>query len=296
MGASRSASSPSVSVIIPAGTVDHLLARQLRAVLAQRTELPFEVIVSLNSAAPADRAALADLLRAIADRRVRVVSSADRRGAAHARNVAASASTAPVLAFCDADDEVREGWLAALVQGLEGADAVTGHVHELAPPGQQAWRPPATPGRLPTFLGVPYVLSGNLALRREAFVAVGGFDEALTRCEDIALGWALLSKGYRLGYVEEAALDYRHRAGLLAFVRQHYLYGRGMAEVLSRYPVPASGGRRRLKGLSLLRPNAQPAPLSASTVLRRASLAAGRAVGLLVEGRRASVGRGPFAR
>lgn len=287
MGASPSGS-PTVSVVIPVGAVDHLLARQLGAVLAQRAELPFEVIVSLNSAAPADRAALADVLRATADPRVRVVSSADRRGAAHARNVAAAASTAPVLAFCDADDQVREGWLAALVRGLDGADAVTGHVHELAPPGQQAWRPPATPGRLPTFLGVPYVLSGNLALRREALVAVGGFDEALTRCEDIALGWALLSKGYRLGYVADAALDYRHRAGLLAFLRQHYLYGRGMAEVLARYPVPATGAPRRLTGLALLRPNGQPAPLSAPTVLRRASLAAGRAVGLLAERRRAS--------
>ncbi len=277
---------PTVSVVVPVGAVDDLLARQLGAVLSQCTSFSFEVIVSLNSSAPADRVALDATVRAIGDPRVRVVSSADRRGAAHARNVAARASAAPLLAFCDADDEVRDRWLAALVRGLDAADAVTGHVHELAPPQQQAWRPPATPGRLPTFLGVPYVLSGNLAIRRDAFVAVGGFDETLTRCEDIAMGWALLSKGYRLGYVEDAVLDYRHRSGLLALMRQHYLYGRGMAEVVSRYPVPADGQPRRLKGLALLRPNAQPAPLSTPTVLRRASLAAGRAVGLLLERRR----------
>jgi GT2 family glycosyltransferase len=290
MGASRSGAS-TVSVVIPVGAVDELLAGQLGAVLAQRTSFSFEVVVSLNSSAPADRAALDAIVRAAADPRVRVISSADRRGAAHARNVAAFASTTPLLAFCDADDEVRERWLAGLVRGLDGADAVTGHVNELAPPRQRSWRPPATPGRLPTFLGVPYVLSGNLAVRKDAFVAVGGFDETLTRCEDIALGWALLSKGYRIGYVEDAVLDYRHRSGLLALMRQHYLYGRGMAEVLSRYPVPANGESRRLRGLSLLRPNGQPAPLGAPTVLRRASLAAGRAVGLLLERRRAN-GRG----
>jgi hypothetical protein len=181
------------------------------------------------------------------------------------------------------------------VRGLDAADAVTGHVHELAPSRQRSWRPPATPGRLPTFLGIPYVLSGNLAIRKPAFLAVGGFDETLTRCEDIALGWALLSKGYRIGYVADAVLDYRHRSGLLALMHQHYLYGRGMAEVLSRYPVPGDGEPRRLKGLSLLRPNAQPAPFSAPTVLRRASLAAGRAVGLILTRGRASLRGDPAA-
>lgn len=276
-----------VSVVIPVGAVDDMLNRQIAAVLAQSTTFGFEVVMSLNSPAAADRAAIDEIVRASSDERLRVVSSSGRRGAAHARNVAAFASQAPRLAFCDADDEVRPGWLAALARGLDAWDAVTGHVHEVAPPRQQAWRPPATPGRLPTFLGASYVLSGNLAITREAFVAVGGFDETLTRCEDIALGWALLNKGFRIGYVEEAVLDYRHRSGLRALMHQHYLYGRGMAEVVSRYQVPSTGTPRRLTGLALLRPNAQPARLSVPGILRRASLAAGRVVGLIAERRRA---------
>lgn len=282
-----------VSVVVPVGAVDDLLSRQIAAVLGQRTDFGFEVVLSLNSPAAADRAAVEDLVRAISDRRLRVVSSADRRGAAHARNVGARAASAPRLAFCDADDEVRPGWLAALVRGLGAWDAVTGRVNEVAPPGQQAWRPPATPGRLPTFLGVPYVLSGNLAISRDAFVAAGGFDETLSRCEDIALGWSLQAKGYRIGYVEDAVLDYHHRAGLRALMRQHYWYGRGMAEVVSRYPLPATGTARRLSGLALLRPNGQPAPLTVPSVLRRASLAAGRAVGLVAERWRAGAGGAP---
>jgi GT2 family glycosyltransferase len=274
---------PAVSVVIPVGSVDGQLTPQLRAVLAQRTDSPFELVLSLNSSAPADRAALEEVVRTLSDLRLRVVSSADRRGAAHARNVAAHASTAPRLAFCDADDQVHEGWLAALLRGLEQWDAVTGHVNEIAPPGQRSWRPPATPGRLPTFLGVPYVLSGNLAVTREAFLAVGGFDETLTRCEDIALGWALLHKGFRIGFVQDAVLDYHHRAGLRALMHQHYLYGRGMAEVISRYPVPSSGAPQRLSGLARLRPNGQAAALTLPSLLRRASLAAGRVMGILHE-------------
>jgi GT2 family glycosyltransferase len=192
-----------------------------------------------------------------------------------------------MLAFCDADDEVHAGWLEALVRGLGSWDAVTGQINEVAPPGQEGWRPPATPGRLPTFLGVPYILSGNLAITRAAFLAVGGFDETLSRCEDIALGWTLQNKGFRIGYVQEAILDYRHRPGLRAFMHQHYLYGRGMAEVVSRYRVPSTGVPRRLTGLALLRPNAQPARFSVPGILRRASLAAGRIVGLISERQRA---------
>lgn len=279
-----------MSVVVPVGGVNGQLKRQIAAVLAQDTPFSFDMILSLNSPDAADRATLDEILRTTADGRLRVVSSADRRGAAHARNVGARASQASLLAFCDADDEVHPGWLAALVRGLKRCDAVTGEINELAPPGQELWRPRATPGQLPTFLGVPYVLSGNLAITRAAFIAVGGFDETLSRCEDIALGWCLLDRGYRLGFAADAMLDYYHRAGLRAFVRQHYWYGQGMAEVLSRYPVPGAGGSRRLTGLSLLRPNAQPAPLTIPSILRRISLAVGRAVGLIREWRRAAKG------
>jgi len=277
---------PNVSVVVPVGGVDGRLKRQIAAVLAQDTPFAFDMILSLNSPAASDRAALDAILQTTADGRLRVVFSADRRGAAHARNVGARASQAPLLAFCDADDEVHPGWLKVLVRRLEECDAVTGQINELAPPGQESWRPRATPGQLPTFLGVPYVLSGNLAITREAFTAVGGFDETLSRCEDIALGWSLLHRGYRLGFAADAVLDYHHRAGLRALLRQHYWYGHGMAEVLSRYPVPTPGGPRRLTGLFLLRPNAQPAPLTIPSILRRVSLAVGRTVGLIGEWRR----------
>jgi GT2 family glycosyltransferase len=283
---------PDISVVIPVGRIDRFLGRQVRAVLTQTPPFAFDVVISLNSRADADRAGLADVVRVAADPRLRTVSSADRRGAAHARNVGASDAGAPLLAFCDADDEVKPGWLEALVQGLEANDAVCGRMNELAPPRQVSWRPPATPGRLPTFLGVPYVLSGNLGITRRAFVAVGGFDETLTRCEDIALGWTLLHRGYTIGFVEEAVVDYHHRPGLPALLRQYYLYGRGMAEVVSRYRVPAAAGGRQLTGLARLRPNRQPAPLTIVNVLRRGSIAAGRVVGLVSEWRRRPDGPG----
>jgi glycosyltransferase involved in cell wall biosynthesis len=214
---------------------------------------------------------------------VHIVGSAAKRGAAHARNVGAAATTSAAIAFCDADDLVHDGWLAALVGGLGSFDAVSGRVIDVFPDQRIAhWYPAATSGSLRTFLGRPYLLSGNLAIRRAAFEAVGGFDESLTRCEDIAISWALLSSGHSLGHVDDAVVDYRHRAGVTSMLRQHYSYGRGMSEVLRAFGAPTVEGREGSARLGMLRPNNQTvARLSVGGVLRRGAIATGRLRGLV---------------
>ncbi|MFV0525348.1 MAG: glycosyltransferase [Acidimicrobiales bacterium] len=273
---------PDVSVIMPVGRVDDLVRPAVESVLDQKTDLHFEVLLSLNTADPAAGSALRTLVDVLGDDRLRIVPSHATPGAAGARNGAVPAARAGVLAFCDTDDLADPGWLDALVAGLDGYDAVTGHVDEttLAPPHQSAWRPPATPGALPRFHGHEYVLSGNLAVRREAFEAVSGFDTDLTRCEDIAFGWSLDRAGYRIGFVSGAVILYRHREGLWPMLRQHYLYGRGHSEVLVRYGLP---GGEAGSG-TLLRPNGQRAARpTVEGTLRRGAIALGRVRGLVGE-------------
>src|SRR5215467_9801916 len=57
---------------------------------------------------------------------MRIVEASDCRGAAHARNVGASAAEAKSLAFCDADDEVAVGWVAAMGESLAQHNWVAG--------------------------------------------------------------------------------------------------------------------------------------------------------------------------
>jgi hypothetical protein len=179
------------------------------------------------------------------------------------------------LAFCDADDVVQPAWLASLVAGLEQFDAVSGRLEDFADSGPlPKWRPPATPGELRKFLGVPYLLSGNLDIRRELFEEIGGFDEDLTRCEDIAISWRLLRSGRRIGFAPDAVIHYRVRSSLVEMVRQHYLYGIGMSEVLMRIGRPGSESESTA---TLLRPNNQAGGLaSPAALLRKAALGAGR--------------------
>ncbi len=283
-GSDKAGRSP-VSVVMPVGRVEAELAEQVRALAAQTHLGPWELLISINTS---DREQRAALERSLEPHRaaltVRVVDSSDRRSASHARNVGAQAADGDLLLFCDADDIAHHQWIEQLSAALEFYGAVGGFLDEevLSVPGQEHWRPPATPGDLPTFLGHPFLVSANMGVIRSNFEAVGGFDTDLIRGEDIAFSWDLLERGVELGYCADAVMYYRHRKGLSAMMQQHYLYGRGFSQILARKGTPGTDGGST--GLSALKPNGQPvARKSFPYFLRRGSIAAGRVVGLVEE-------------
>ncbi len=279
-----------VSVVIPVGRVDDDLPLQLEALADQSFEDPWQLVLSLNSDDPAQRRALDHLLEGCGNgagssaTTTTIVDSSAVRSASHARNVGAAAADGELLLFCDGDDIADVGWMAALVGALEHHRAVGGYLEEqlLAVPGQEGWRPPATPGALPTFLGFPFLVSANMGVRRSEFQAVGGFDTGLIRGEDIALSWDLIERGVELGYVGEAIIHYRHRRGLWPMMKQHYLYGRGFSQILARRGVP--GQAEGSAGLRALKPNNQRVDRkNLPYYARRGSIATGRVLGLVSE-------------
>jgi cellulose synthase/poly-beta-1,6-N-acetylglucosamine synthase-like glycosyltransferase len=268
---------------MPAGRVDAELAQQVEALAGQSYPDPWELVVSLNSPDPDQRRMLEDVLAAHPGLNARIVDSSDHRSASHARNVGAASAQGRVLLFCDSDDVAHTNWIDQLASALDYYGAVGGYLDEdvLSVPGQEHWRPPATPGALPTFLGHPFLVSANMGVTRTNFEEVGGFDTDLVRGEDIALSWDLLELGVELGYCSDAVIYYRHRRGLQAMMHQHYLYGRGFSQILSRRGTPGSGSE---SGLRALKPNGQSvAKKSLPYFLRRGSIAAGRVVGLVEE-------------
>ena len=276
---------PKISVVIPIGAIDELLIEQFDALARQDFPGPWEAIAALNTADTAARSALEECCGRFGF--LRWVDAHEVRSASYARNIGAASSSADLLAFCDGDDLCAPGWLAAMVAGLAEHCVVGGFLEEelLCPPKQRNWRPPATPGVLPTFLGSSYIVSANLGIRREVFEEVGGFTMNLTRGEDMAFGFELERLGYELAYLPEAVVYYRHRAGLADMLHQHYLYGVGMSEIVSRGLVPNE--HQRSSGLGALKPNAQPVPnKSVVQILRRGAIAAGRVAGLIAAKRR----------
>ncbi|HNI34138.1 MAG TPA: glycosyltransferase [Microthrixaceae bacterium] len=272
--------SPVVSVIIPVGAVDEFLPLQLDALSDQSFDQPWELVLSMNQpGSTTDPRILEHRVHPMAT--LLVVDSSATRSAAHARNAGAHAATADLLAFCDADDIVEPTWLESIVSALATDDVVGGHLDEqrLSPPGQERWRPPATPGELPSYLGHRYPVSANMGARRDAFDTIGGFPEGFTRCEDIAFGWLLADAGIDLGYAEDAVVHYRHRPGLWTMIRQHHFYGIGMTEVIERQGLP--GGKAPS---GMLAANGQRVTQrSIIHILRRGAIASGRLRGLARE-------------
>jgi glycosyltransferase involved in cell wall biosynthesis len=268
------------SIVIPVGSVDDLLPRQLETLEAQTYSGAWELVLSCNTNDPGAIRALEDMAEQFQAATARVVDSADARSASHARNVGGREARGALLVFCDGDDEAEPDWLERIVAATDPGTAVGGHLAEerLAVEGQDGWRPPATPGELPSYLGHRYLVSANMALHKADFEAVGGFDESLIRGEDMAFSFALSDHDVELRYEPTAIIHYRHRRGLMNMMCQHYHYGRGMSQIILRGAMPdADDG-------SMFRVNGQTAASwSIPHVLRRGSIAAGRLVGIVEE-------------
>ena len=107
---------PVISVIIPARDASATIERQLRAVCAQELDGSFEVLVVDNGSTDDTSEVVTKVSAALPQ--IRLVRGPRRPNRSAARNVGAAAAQAPRLAFCDADDIVGEGWLAALTGSI----------------------------------------------------------------------------------------------------------------------------------------------------------------------------------
>jgi glycosyltransferase involved in cell wall biosynthesis len=254
-------STVTASVVVPCRDAAALLPRQMAALAAQRWAGSWEVVVADNGS----RDGSAEVARAFADRlpALAVIDASARQGPAHARNAGAAAARGERLLFCDADDEVGEGWLAALAAALDEHALVCSRFEtaRLNPPWAAREHAQAHgPSRYdyPPFL--PHAGGSGLGLRRELFTALGGFDESLSALEDTDLCWRAQLAGTPLAWVREAVVHVRLRADLAGTFRQHLLYGRYNVLAYRRYRargmprLPLSAGLLRWGKLAATAP------------------------------------------
>ena len=170
------------------------------------------------------------LARSWADRLpLRVVDASARPGINAARNIAAREAVGDLLAFCDGDDLVGAGWVAALAEAARDYELVGGRLDEESlNPASAAFRPRMPAGELPVALGfLPFAVGANLAIWAEVLDDLGGFDERfLLGNDDVELSFRAQVHGHRLGYAVDAVVAYRHREGHRDLFRQFLTYGR----------------------------------------------------------------------
>jgi GT2 family glycosyltransferase len=207
------------------------LDEQLRALAAQECDADWEVVIAENGSTDAS----ADTARAWETRSgvIRLVDASARRGPAAARNIGAGFARGDLLAFCDADDVVRPGWLQAMSKALGGADVVAG-AFDLGSlnDGERGVPTPAVTRQLGH---LPAGLAANLGVTRRAFDAVGGFDENLQVGEDIDLCWRLQQAGFTFTTELEAVVSKRERATGSEVFRQGVSHGRSGPRLYSMH-------------------------------------------------------------
>jgi O-antigen/teichoic acid export membrane protein/glycosyltransferase involved in cell wall biosynthesis len=234
----RPAGEVDLSVVIPARNAASTIGAQLESLARQDFTGSWEVVVVDNGSTDDT----VEVVERFADRlpAVRVVSALERNSIPYARNRGVEAARGSLIAFCDADDEVSEGWLSAVASGLErygGVGTPRDHVRLNAawvrasrePPPANAfhenWYPPY----------LPHTAAGGMAVRRELHEAIGGFDESLSSCEDNDYCFRLQLRGVELGTVEGAVYHYRFRDTIGGIFRQAYWYSEQNARVQRMY-------------------------------------------------------------
>lgn len=217
-----------LSVIIPCRNCADTVGRQLEALSRQIWSDDWEVIVADNGSHDETRA----VVESYGDRlpRLRIVDASDRPGAGHARNVAARHATGDAFLFCDADDEVAEGWLAEMGKALERHDFVAS-AHDLEKLNDDLTLATRRNNQkdgvqkysYPPFL--PHAATCGLGVKRETHELVGGFEERLLRLQDTDYCWRIQLAGTPLSFAPEAVVHYQLRSDALQTFQQAIRYG-----------------------------------------------------------------------
>jgi glycosyltransferase involved in cell wall biosynthesis len=275
-----------VSVVVPAHNAATAIGEQLEALAGQRFDGTWEVVVVDDGSTDGTRAAAA----AWADRLpgLHLTPASPRGGEAAARNRGAAAATGSLLVYCDADDVVAPGWLAAMAEAARHADLVGGYVDGTVLNGPEVAhrRQPYPADRLPALLDfLPYATSANFGIAASTLADLGGWNDAYWVGGDAELCWRAQLAGYTLAFVPEAVVHYRYRDTTLGAVRQQYAWGQ--ADPFLYRDFRAAGCRRRPWGrmagsaakVVVTAPSLLAGEAARGEWLRRTALLAGRAVG-----------------
>ena len=191
---------PLISVVIPSFNRANVITAAIQSVLMQDLER-FELLVVDDGSSDGTLA----VVQAIGDPRLGLYRMARNSGAPAARNAGARLARSPLIAFQDSDDEWRQGLLGAHVAALATHDVSFcqleqryGDVATLYPTA--GWQLPAS--MLEELLVTNHISTQTLAVRREAFMAVGGFDPAMPRLQDWDLVLRLAVAGCSFAYVD----------------------------------------------------------------------------------------------
>ena len=244
-----SVNNPKVSVVIAALNEAELLPMCLTSLIDQHTSFPFEIIVVDNGST--------DETKIIAERfaaeNENVVSLQElKRGTPKARNLGAKNARGNILVFTDADCTYPANWLEEIAKpfadtsrttpiGVVGGSVTTAFrradwptlIEHFADSLFQLWEERDRTARFPGFL--PWAPTCNLAVNKELFEDLGGFEENWTIGYDPDFCWRVALNGFTVLYHEPAEVFHIRRGTLPAILKQAYNYAYYNSALFSTY-------------------------------------------------------------
>ena len=245
--AAARASWPKISVVVCAYNAADTLEDCL-ASLDQLTYPDYEVIVVNDGSSDAT----GDIGRRHA--RVRVVDVSNA-GLSAARNVGLAEARGEIIAYTDADTRVDRDWLTFLVQPFQTSDVVGSGGPNVVPAddppiAQCVARAPGGPTHVLLDDRIAEHVPGcNMAFRRDALLAIGGFNPIYLRAgDDVDVCWRLQARGWRIGFSAAALVWHHHRTSVNAYWRQQVGYGEGETWLMAHHPEKFLDGHMLWRG------------------------------------------------
>jgi glycosyltransferase involved in cell wall biosynthesis len=235
---------PAMSVVIACRNSGTTLAETLESVAAQEYAGWWEVLVVDNGSTD-DTAAVAERFAGRLPG-FALLRPPDPGHQARALNLGIQHGKGEVFVFVDSDDLLGPDYLARMGAALRTADLAGGEldVDRLNPPDVRARRDVLQRHRIDLFCGyLPAVVGASMGARREALLAVDGFDASLPTQHDLDISWRLHRTGRTATFVPGAVVHYRYRRTLGEIYRQERGYGEG--EVVLYRKFRDEGLRRR---------------------------------------------------
>ncbi len=237
-----SVSPPRISVVIPAHNSRETIQACLDSVVG--LDHPSYEIIIVDDGSTDDTAELCARYGA-AIRLIRL----EQGGPSLARNRGLEVARGELVAFTDADCVVDRAWLTELEAGLDRPDTVGAggdqrSPHDELPFGRAVQDFMKTIGFMTGYIkpaGPSHIVetdhnpSCNALYRKDALIAVGGFDESLWPGEDVDVDYRLIRKGRRLTYNPRAVVSHYRPKTYWGFARMMLRYGACRRRLMRKY-------------------------------------------------------------